>query len=103
MIEKTFPKIGDTMKSSFFLDGLALMFIAFKLLDVTAVAQWSWWLVLLPIIAQLGLALLILTVTAFAENQDHSGVIATGNPNTVPMVLIGLTLTVVVLAFFAFA
>ena len=28
---------------------LGLLFIALKLLDITVVATWSWWLVLLPI------------------------------------------------------
>lgn len=34
--------------TGFVLGTLGVLFVALKLLEVTAVATWSWWLVLLP-------------------------------------------------------
>lgn len=42
-----------------FLGALAILFIALKLLNITVVASWSWWLVLAPIWGPLALVLAI--------------------------------------------
>ena len=45
-----------------FLGWLALLFITLKLCGVTAVASWSWWLVLLPIYGPLAFALICILI-----------------------------------------
>lgn len=45
---------------------LILLTIAFTVLKLTGVISWSWWLILLPVILPLSLALLILVPTIIA-------------------------------------
>ena len=51
------------MKGTSFLGLLQLLFIGLKL---GGVIQWSWWLVMLPSLATLGLSLALLIVVFFA-------------------------------------
>jgi hypothetical protein len=43
---------------------LGVVFVIFKLLGITAVAGWSWWLVTLPFWIGLGIAVAIFAVAA---------------------------------------
>jgi len=44
---------------------LGVLFVALKLLEVTVVATWSWWLVLLPFYGGLALFAVIMLVALF--------------------------------------
>lgn len=62
MANKTNTSTTPTATGPGLLGFLGLMFIAFKLLGITVVATWSWWLVLLPIWGPLALLLVILLI-----------------------------------------
>ena len=47
-----------------FFDGLALLFIAFKL---AGIINWSWWVVLLPMIVPLTILLFLILVVILRE------------------------------------
>lgn len=58
------------MNSKFdFIDGLTLLFIAFKMLGVTDVAQWSWWWVLSPMWISGIVALVFLVIAAAVKGH----------------------------------
>jgi len=49
--------MGDNVAVEGFIVGLALLFIALKLIGII---DWAWWLVLMPILGPLGLGLLFI-------------------------------------------
>jgi len=51
----------NTYKGLSFWDGLLLLFIAYKLADII---EWSWWWVLAPAWASLGIAIIVAVLSA---------------------------------------
>lgn len=80
----------------FFLAGLTLMFIAFKLLDITAVAQLSWIWVLSPLWIQAVVGLLLAGILAVMQSKHDNR--ASSQSGSLLKVFSGLMFIVVVLA-----